>query len=88
MGRYSFDGKNFNSQTDAKNHVRNLLKSVGICKSVKKKDKEVFKRLAKYLSRHNDAIKKGVTDHYGNIIIQDIEIQHNIKKDLDVKIIK
>lgn len=84
MGKYIIDGQTFNSIDRAKGHVRNILKTVGICKSVKGKDKQVFDKLKKILSRSHDAVRKGVTDEYGNIMVEDIEIRHNMKGDLEI----
>jgi hypothetical protein len=84
MGKYLIDNQNFSTIEKAKTHVRDILKSVGICKSVKQKNTPVFNRLSKFLARHNDAIRKGVTDVNGNNLISDIEIRHNLKGDLEV----
>lgn len=40
------------------------------------------------MTRHAGAIRKGVTDPYGNIAIQDIEIQFNINSAYEIKMIK
>jgi hypothetical protein len=69
MGKYFIDGETFSSIEKAKSHIRNILKNVGICKSVKAKNESVFKRLAKFLGRHHDANRKGVIDVNGDNII-------------------
>ena len=45
-----------------------MIKTVGICKSLKDKNSDTFNRLSKVLTRHNDAVRKGVTDEFGNVI--------------------
>lgn len=37
-----------------------------------KTNPDIFHRIRKVLTRHNDAVLKGVTDEYGNITCQDI----------------
>ena len=84
MGKYVIDGKTFNSIDKAKSHVRDIIRSVGICKSVKEKDSHAFDKLKKVLARNSDAIRKGVTDVNGNNLVEDIEIRPNMKGDMEV----
>lgn len=48
----------------------------------------MFQRIAKYLERHEGAFRKGVIDEYGNNLIEDIQIQTNMKGDLELNMEK
>ena len=70
--KYLLDDKQFSSKTTAHNHVKALLKEVGICKSLKTKNLSTYERLVKILAGHYDALNRGILDNDGNYVLNDV----------------
>ena len=59
----TLDGASFTSIKSAQDHVRNLMKEIGVCASVKKRDVQYFERVLAIARRHPNSSKlHGVCD--------------------------
>jgi hypothetical protein len=59
----TLDGESFTSIKSAQDHVRNLMKEIGVCASVKERDAQYYGRVLAIARRHPNSSKlDGVCD--------------------------